>query len=316
MDWLNHPLLVFALALAVDRLLGEPPSALHPVVWMGAATRPLVRWIEGGGAAREWIGGVAIAALVPGAFALGAALLLAGLAQWPWARLAAAVWLLKSSFALRALREAVWRVRDALRREELPAARRALASLCSRDAAPLGQEALAAAAIESAAENASDSVVAPLLFFAVLGAPGAVFYRAVNTMDALIGYRGRYEFLGKAAARLDDVCNFVPARVTAWLILAGAALRGGDWREGWRIARRDHALTASPNAGWPMSAMAGLLGVRLEKAGHYALGDRREPVSVDTIRRAWRFVDAAALLGCCLIAALLGMTHAIHALGQ
>ena len=316
MEWLGSPLLVFLLALAADRRLGEPPAVVHPVVWMGSVTRPLVRWAEGSGSARELAAGAAIALLVPGLFAGGASLLLAVVSPWPLVWLAVAVWLLKSSFALRALGSAVARVGEALRSDNLPAAREALGSLCSRDAAPLGKEALAAAAIESAAENTSDSLVAPLFFFILFGVPGAVFYRAVNTLDAMIGYRGRYEYLGKAAARLDDVCNLVPARLTAWLIVAGGALRGGDWRRSWRIARRDHGLTASPNAGWPMAAMAGLLGVRLEKAGHYALGDHGHPVSVEAIHRAWCYVDAAAIIACVSFALLLGMDYAVRPLVQ
>jgi adenosylcobinamide-phosphate synthase len=146
------------------------------------------------------------------------------------------------------------------------------------------------------AENASDSFVAPVFFYALFGLPGAVFYRAVNTLDAMIGYRGRYEWLGKASARLDDALNWIPARITAALLLAGGAVMGLDARRGARILARDGALTESPNAGRPMAAMAGLLGVELTKAGHYRLGDPLEPLAPAQIDRAWRAVCAAAVL--------------------
>src|SRR4029077_2094874 len=156
---------------------------------------------------------------------------------------------------------AAHQVSRALARGDLAAARRGLASLCSRDPGALDGPARAAATIESLAENASDSVVAPLFYFALFGIPGAVFYRAVNTLDAMIGYHGRYEYLGKAAARFDDLLNLIPARLTAGLLLAAAAVARANVWDGLRVLRRDHGAPASPNAGWPMAAMAGLLGV-------------------------------------------------------
>jgi len=122
------------------------------------------------------------------------------------------------------------------------------------------------------AENVSDSFVAPLFYFLFLGVPGAAAYRTVNTLDAIVGYHGRYEYLGKCAARLDDVLNFLPARISGVLLVAGAYFSRLRGRRAWRTMLRDHNTTESPNAGWPMSAMAGALGVRLEKAGFYRLG--------------------------------------------
>ena len=174
----------------------------------------------------SWGRGWLIALLVPAAFAVATALLMSALTGWPWLRLAAGFWLVKSTFAVRALGEAGNGVRRALANGDLPAARVALGSLCSRDASQLGPEAVAAGAVESLAENASDSVVAPLFCFALFGLPGAIAYRAINTADAMIGYHGRHEYLGKAAARLDDLANWLPARLTAGLLLAAGAVRG------------------------------------------------------------------------------------------
>src|SRR5690606_33443151 len=116
------------------------------------------------------------------------------------------------------------------------------------------------------------------------------------TLDAMIGYHGRYEYLGKASARLDDILNFVPARITALLLLVAGALCRHDVRSGWRVLRRDGHTTESPNAGRPMAAMAGLLRVQLEKADHYRLGDAVEPLRAETIDRAWRIVFVCAAL--------------------
>jgi adenosylcobinamide-phosphate synthase len=176
----------------------------------------------------------------------------------------------------------------------------------------LDARALAAGTVESLAENASDSVIAPLFYFVLFGLPGAIFYRAVNTLDAMIGYHGRYEYFGKAAARLDDLLNLVPARLTAALLLLAGGALGGNARGGWRILRRDGGRTESPNAGRPMAAMAGLLGVELEKPSHYRLGDDQEPLRTETIAAAWRIVAWACLLGLALGAIVIAarMAHA------
>lgn len=299
----GETLFVLVAALLWDRLLGEPPAAMHPVVWMGkvigAADRRAPRGVPG----RELRFGVIIALGVPALFATGTYLVLLGLADTPWLRALTSAWLLKSSFALRGLGEAGEAVGQALRAGDLPAARLALRSLCSRDPSGLDDQEVAAGAVESLAENASDSVVAPLLFFALLGLPGAIAYRAVNTADAMIGYRGAYEHLGKAAARLDDLCNLIPARLCAALLLVAGSIDGLDGKRGWRIMGRDGGKTASPNAGRPMAAMAGLLGVRLTKPGHYALGDDLVPAGAETITGAWRVVRKAAHLAFFLTAA-------------
>ena len=297
-DSLHEAALWLAGALLWDRLLGEPPAAAHPVVWMGRVIGAADRHLGAhrGSPLLQLGQGLAIALLVPAAFAAATAMLMSALTGWPWLRLAAGFWLVKSTFAVRALGEAGGGVRRALANDDLPAARVALGSLCSRDASQLGPEAVAAGAVESLAENASDSVVAPLFWFAVFGLPGAIAYRAINTADAMIGYHGRYEYLGKAAARLDDLANWLPARLTAGLLLAAGAVRGLPMARAWRILRRDGGRTESPNAGRPMAAMAGLLGVQLETAGHYRLGDAGAPVGAETIARAW-WLACAAMYG-------------------
>jgi adenosylcobinamide-phosphate synthase len=289
---------VLALATLVDVAVGEPPNVVHPVVWMGRTTSWLVARAPRHGALAQLAAGAGIAIAVPVTFAAGAAV-----AATYAPALVVGTWLLKSSAAGRALGRAGLDVARPLERGDLAGARTALRSLCSRDPSRLDEPQLAAAAVESVAENASDSVVAPLFYYALFGLPGAVAYRAVNTLDAMIGYRGRYEYLGKTAARLDDVLNFIPARITAGLLLVGGALSGARVSDGWRILRRDGAATESPNAGRPMATMAGLLGVRLDKIGHYRLGDPTRPLSPATIRAAWRIVALAMLLAVLLCAA-------------
>jgi adenosylcobinamide-phosphate synthase len=227
--------------------------------------------------------------------AAAALLILRLVAAIPGLEIVVGTFLLKASFALRELGAAAERVRVLVERGDLPKAREALRSLCSRDPTHLDEEDLLEATVESLAENLSDSFVAPVFYFLLFGVPGAVAYRAVNTLDSMVGYRGEpFEVLGKASARLDDVANWLPARLTAALLLLAGLFTGRDIAGGWRIFRRDRARTPSPNSGQPMAMMAGLLGVQLEKKGTYALGDRDNPVTPLTVRYAWHMVVLAA----------------------
>lgn len=302
------PALVVAGAVAFDLVLGEPPGPIHPVVWMGNLIGALRRRAPKAGAARQLAWGLAVALGVPALFAAGAVVLVRVTDDHPLVALAAGVVLLKPMFAIRALGGAGRTVAAALATGDLDQARYHLRALCSRDARQLSSSEVAAGAVESLAENTSDSVVAPLVYFALFGLPGAVAYRAINTMDAMLGYRGELEYLGKAAARLDDLANLIPARLTAGLLLVAGLVvgaRGGaDPRGGLRILLRDGSKTASPNAGRPMAAMAGLLGVALRKPGHYRLGDDIRPVTHRTIGRAWRLCQIAIVLTVAATAAL------------
>jgi len=188
-------------------------------------------------------------------------------------------WLAEASIlylliAWKGLMQAGEAVSKPLERGDLVAARHELSwRLVSRDVSQLSESLIAAATIESLAENMSDSVVAPLLWYGAGGLPCALIYRFLNTADAMLGYRDEErEWLGKTAARLDDLVNLIPARLTALLIVASAPVSGGKLCQAWQIWRRDARRTASPHAGHPMSAAAGALGVVLEKVGHYRLG--------------------------------------------
>jgi adenosylcobinamide-phosphate synthase len=243
---------------------------------------------------------------VYGAFVTGSVVGLAGLVGRMTANVAARLpfplgllmegWLLKTALSARALMEAAKTVESHLDDHDPVGAQAAVRSLVSRDPSMLDEAGLASAAIESLAENTADSIVGPLLAYSIGGLPWAFAYRAANTLDAMIGYRGEYEYLGKAAARLDDALNIVPARLTSLLLTLGGAVAGGDVGNGVTRTLRDHALTASPNAGWPMSTMAGLLGTRLEKVGHYRLAAELPRADVPAIDHAAEIVKAATIL--------------------
>ena len=296
MSALTQNILVLTLAVALDRFLPEPPNRIHPVAWMGRAidslkrlapTEPTPALLFGAGLALGVVGVSASAAhlvmealrsLGGPAYVLGGALIL------------------RSTFTVRGLSRAGHDIRRSLERSRLDEARAGLRNLVSRDPSSLDPPLIAAAAIQSVAENTTDSFVGPWLAFSIFGVPGAVAYRAVNTLDSMLGYRGAYEYLGKASARLDDFVNLVPARLSALLLLLGGLLGRLPAGRGWRILRRDRRLTTSPNSGWTMSAMAGLLGIRLEKPSHYCLGGGLDMPAACHIDRAVRLAERTAAL--------------------
>ena len=287
------------LALALDMAFRELPARVHPVVWMGN----LISWLERIGPSNErraasFAWGTCIAVAVPtlsGALAWLAANGLRELGALPYV-VGGAV-LLKSTFAVSGLARAAGRVRDAVNDGNVDEARHKLRSLVSRDASDLSASLVAAAAIESVAENTTDSYIGPWLAFAVLGIPGAFAYRAVNTLDSMLGYRGKYEYLGKASARLDDVVNLVPARLSSALMLIAGALNGLSVTRALSWMWRGRRMTESPNAGWTIGAMSGLLGVALEKPEHYRIGDGMGEPDASHIGASIRVAYIVAALG-------------------
>jgi adenosylcobinamide-phosphate synthase len=175
-----------------------------------------------------------------------------------------------TSLAVRGLDDESHKVIDALRRGELAKARVMVSRLVGRDTQGLSQSEIVRAVFETVAENMSDAIVAPLFYLAIFGVPGMVAYKAVNTMDSMVGYKNdRYIRFGWAAARLDDIVNYIPARITAGLIVLSAALSRLRWRSAIHVVLRDAQLQPSPNAGYPEAALAGALGVRLGGLNYY-----------------------------------------------
>lgn len=290
------PMAAFWLALAIDRWIGEPPARWHPVVWMGR----YLDWVgqriapATGTPARKLAGFAwgAIGWCVGGALVLAVACAVtSGASRLPaWAAPLLIGLTLKPLLAWRMLRDEVLAVEAALG-TSLGAGRAQLARLVSRDVNVLGVVEVRESAIESLAENLNDSVVAPLFWFVLLGLPGAAVYRFANTADAMWGYRGerggrQWEWAGKWAARADDLLSWIPARLTAMLLLCGSFTGP---RTGLAACRREAGRTPSPNSGWPMAAMALRLGVRLAKPHVYALNAAgREASAGDTaLAVAW-----------------------------
>jgi adenosylcobinamide-phosphate synthase len=300
---------ILALALVLDAIVGDPDAVWrrwpHPVVWMGGVIGRLDSGLnrDADGFARRRLKGVVALALALAIFAGGAWLLHRALAALSWG------WLIEAAvasvlIAQKSLHQHVARVAEGLEREGLDGGRRAVSMIVGRDPLSLDEAGVARAAIESTAENFSDGVVAPAFWFALLGLPGIVAYKLVNTADSMIGHRSpRHEAFGWAAARLDDLLNLAPARLAGLLIASAAILVGGSASAALRTMFSDASLHRSPNAGWPEAAMAGGIGVALAGPRRYdgrvvddpfLNASGRTQATADDIRRGLRVMWGAA----------------------
>jgi len=269
------PVLVLVLAVAIDLVAGEMPNAAHPVVWLGTLIHRITGWCERTDKRYHRICGLVLVLILIGIVLMA--------------------YFLKSTFSIRSLVSSSNLIYRDLSKNDIESARKDLISLVSRDARGLDEPKIASAAIESTAENYVDSILSPILYFAVFGLPGALVYKALNTLDSMVGYRNeRFSAIGFASAKLDDIANWIPARLSVLFILLpsfrfspGSALR---------VCLRDHALPASPNSGYPMAMVAGALGCGLEKPGSYVLGREYPDPSPHHILRANRIIMLASFL--------------------
>lgn len=312
-------LLTLTLGFVLDALFGDPYWMPHLIRLMGtciARLESLLRRAFPATARGERCAGAVLVLVVAGGSCAVTVLVLRGLWQLsPWLGMAAETFVCYQMIAAKQLRIEAERVRHALEHEGLAAARQAVSMIVGRDTQELDEAGIVRATVETVAENSSDGVVAPLVWMALGGAPAGMLYKAVSTMDSMVGYKNdAYRFFGTAAARLDDVLNYLPARLTAALMCAVAPPVGLDGKGAWRIYQRDKNRHASPNAGHPEAACAGALGVQLAGPASYfsvvhdkpTIGDDDRPIRVDDIGAANRLeaaVSLAALLCALALAA-------------
>jgi adenosylcobinamide-phosphate synthase len=287
----------------VDLIVGDPRWMPHPVRWMGR----MIAWLDDRyfrlfTARHRRAAGVMLVVTTVGA-SVGITVLVVSAVDGA-VRFIVVSYLVASLLALASLDREALHVLQALAAQRLDLARTRLAGLVGRETRDLDEPEIVRAVTETVAENLSDGVIAPVFYLMVGGLPGMVAYKCINTLDSMVGYKNeRYCEFGWAAARLDDVANYVPARVSALLVLAVASVCGLSARTGWRIVRRDAARQPSPNAGYPEAAVAGVLGVRLGGANRYFgqvvekpfLGDPTQPLSAAQYPILRRLVYASAL---------------------
>ena len=302
-------ILAVVLGFVLDLLIGDPHWLYHPIRLVGAlisALEKLLRGVFPKNKNGELTAGVFLLALTAG-ITTGCAwglLYLAGRIH-PWVRFALETVMCYQLLATKALKDETMKVYTALSQGDLKQARYAVSMVVGRDTEVLDETGVTKAAIETVAENASDGVIAPLLFLAIGGAPLRFFYKAVNTMDSMVGYKNdKYLYFGRAAARFDDVLNYIPARLSGALMSAAASFCGLDAGNAWKIFLRDRRNHSSPNSAHTEAAAAGALHIQLAGNAYYfgklyekpTIGDPDRPVEYEDIRRVNRLLYATAVL--------------------
>lgn len=313
----------------LDWLFGEPSILTHPVVLIGRLISRTESWLRRRRPGKEKSSGYFLVLAVVLA-SVGIPALILQAVSWvekgdgPIGWCLTAFWSFQL-MAARSLYQESGKVRRALEQSDRETARECVSMIVGRDTERLDEAGITRAAVETVAENTSDGVIAPMLYMALFGILGGFFYKAVNTMDSMVGYKNeRYLYFGRAAARLDDVCNFLPARITGCLLTAAAWIMGVfdpsyDGKQAWRIYRRDRRNHASPNSAHGEAACAGALHIRLAGDAWYFgqlhkkpyIGDDDRPVEAEDIRRAGKLMTAAELIGLLCCWSLLGLFKVI-----
>lgn len=283
---------VILAAMLLDRL-GEPPNRLHPTAWMGSLMAILIPYRQ----TKLW--GILLVVLCCGMVGIPT-IVLWWLAPTLWGVPLVVCWLasiplLKSAISVRGMERHAMAVYSSVLCGDGRAAAQ-LSCIVKRNTTKMSTAQVCSGAIESTAENTVDGITGPLFYMGLAGLPAALIYRTINTADSMAGYRSAmFAQVGWFGARCDTILNWLPARATGYVMVLAAAISGHDWRAAHHIMRRDAGLPESANSGYTMAAMAGALGVRLEKPSHYTIGDGRDPELKD-IPRAIRIMKCTAWL--------------------
>jgi len=296
------PPIALCLAYLLDLILGDPQGFPHPVRLIGRLISGLEKGLRKIHSSPSWLilAGVILAGTICGITFLATHFLIRFLGDLSSvAGLAGSIFLAYTTLATRDLHVETRKVLRALETGDLPRARQELSLLVGRDTAHLDEPEILRALVETIAENISDGVIAPLFYLALGGPAWAMTYKAVNTLDSMVGYKNEwYRDIGWASARLDDAANFLPARLSGFLVVLSSFIIGKPWRDSLHILIRDNGKHESPNSAWPEAAMAGALGVQLGGLNYYfgrpspkpLMGDRMKPVERKDVREAWRIL--------------------------
>ena len=297
-------ILIVSLALGLDFAVGDPKSKFHPTAWIGTLIAKLTQFAKNS----EKLGGVflvlIVTTIVSGvliALDFGIKLITIDYISFILSILIGTI-LLKTTIAIRGMEKHAIAVVESIECNNIEAARDNLALIVKRNTKTLDKNHVLSGVLESVSENTVDGVTGPLFYYALFGLPGAFVYRAVNTIDSMIGYKNSiFKNVGWFGANCDKVLNFIPARLTALMMVLGAMIIGNDWRKSYQIMTRDGSKTESPNAGYPMAALAGALQTKFEKIDHYILGEGNLQLTTDHIKSGIALMKVTSILFCGIV---------------
>ena len=287
-------ILIIGFAITLDLIFGDPRNKYHPTAWIGNFIGNLVPMFKNENAYFEKFGGIIIVLISTAT--VGALLLLFNLKLDSIIgneiltiiiSIIVGAILLKTTIAIRGMEKHALRIVDALDNENIDEARTNLAMITKRKTKDLDKNHVLSGALESISENTVDGITGPLFYFALFGLPGAFVYRVVNTIDSMIGYKTEmFRNLGWFGANCDNVLNYIPSRLTGLVMVLASMLLQNDWKQSYRILKKDSDKTSSPNAGYPMAALAGALDTKFQKVDHYTIGSGSIYLSIKHVRSA------------------------------
>ena len=299
---------IVGFALLLDFLVGDPKTKYHPTAWIGKLISSLVPFTKSNSAKRELIGGILLVSVIVITVCTSLVVLDIGinLLTIDIVSLIASIVigsiLLKTTIAIRGMQKHALAVVDAVEEGDLDSARNHLSMIVKRDTKNLDKNHILSGVLESVSENTVDGVTGPLFYYAIFGLPGAFVYRAINTIDSMVGYKTTlFKNVGWFGAKCDTILNYVPSRLTGLVMILGALILGYNWKESLYIMRRDSRKLESLNAGFPMAALAGALGTRLEKMNHYTIGNGDIEFTKSHVISAVTLMKVSSILFCGII---------------
>ena len=301
-------IIIVGFALLLDFLMGDPKTKYHPTAWIGKLIAVLVPFSRNNSPKKELFGGilivftvVVIVSTLLVALDFGISLLTIDVISLVVSIVIGSI-LLKTTIAIRGMQKHALSVVDALEKDDLDSARNHLSMIVKRNTKHLDKNHISSAVLESVSENTVDGITGPLFYYAIFGLPGAFVYRAINTIDSMIGYKtSLFRNIGWFGANCDTILNYIPSRLTGLVMILSALILGYNWKESFYIMRRDGKKLESPNAGFPIAALAGALGTKLEKINCYAVGDGNIELTKSHIISAIRLMKVSSILFCGLV---------------
>jgi adenosylcobinamide-phosphate synthase len=298
-------ILIVIFAVVLDLLVGDPKNKFHPTSWIGSLIAKLVPIIQNKSPQREKLGGIILVILLTTLVTTLLVFLDVAIQNITFDFIGIVVSvivgmiLLKTTIAIRGMEKHAMAVMESIERNDLDAARNNLSLIVKRNTKNLDKNHVLSGTLESISENTVDGVTGPLFYFAFFGIPGAFIYRIINTIDSMIGYKTSiFTNVGWFGANCDKILNYLPSRITSLMMVLGAMILGKDWKKSYKIMKRDGKNTESPNAGYPMAALAGALGTRFEKIDHYSVGEGDIELTKSHLRSAIALMKVTSILFC------------------